>query len=191
MRRVFLGPQEEGRRLYGISDAGAFARRSARRLRATAARYPDDPEVAALVAELLAGSEEFRRLWASHDVTAERTMVKTFRHPVVGPLTLNCDMPSVTECDQEVVIYTRFPARRRRRRCGCWRSSAPSGWTPRAEVRARRGMTFRRTNGQLSPGGRGLARGVRARPAGAAFHAGENPRRRSVMIPAPHPFSLD
>ncbi|MGO4418605.1 helix-turn-helix transcriptional regulator, partial [Streptomyces sp. MCAF7] len=44
VRRVFLGPHRDGQRLYGVSDADAFARNSAQRLRATAARYPDDPE---------------------------------------------------------------------------------------------------------------------------------------------------
>jgi transcriptional regulator with XRE-family HTH domain len=107
VRRVFLGPQ--GRRLYGVSDADAFARASAQDLRATAARYPGDPEVAGLVEELLAGSEEFARLWASHDVCAEHTLCKTFSHPLVGPVTVNCDVLDITDRDQRVVIYTATP----------------------------------------------------------------------------------
>jgi len=106
VRRVFLGPHPQGRRLYGVSDADAFARNATQRLRATAARYPDDPEVAGLVAELLAGSEEFTRLWASHDVSAEPTLCKTFQHPLVGPVTVNCDALDITDRDQQVVIYT-------------------------------------------------------------------------------------
>ncbi|MFF7978975.1 helix-turn-helix transcriptional regulator [Streptomyces sp. NPDC007901] len=109
MRRAFLDPGPEGRRLYGVSDVDAFARHSARRLRATAARYPDAPEVTGLVAELLAGSEEFRRLWESHEVSAEPTLTKTFRHPVVGPVTVNCDALDITDRDQQVVIYTATP----------------------------------------------------------------------------------
>ncbi|MER5227350.1 helix-turn-helix transcriptional regulator [Streptomyces flaveus] len=109
VRRVFLGPHPQGRRLYGVSDADAFARTSAQRLRATAARYPDDPEVTDLVAELLAGSEEFTRLWASHDVSAEPTLCKTFPHPLVGPVTVNCDVLDITDRDQQVVIYTADP----------------------------------------------------------------------------------
>ncbi|MFJ3795794.1 helix-turn-helix transcriptional regulator [Streptomyces sp. NPDC090088] len=109
MRRAFLGPGPVGRRLYGVSDVDAFARHSARRLRATAARYPDAPEVTGLVAELLAGSEEFRRLWESHEVSAEPTLTKTFRHPVVGPVTVNCDALDITDRDQQVVIYTATP----------------------------------------------------------------------------------
>lgn len=106
VRRVFLGPHPQGRRLYGVSDADAFARNATQRLRATAARYPDDPEVTGLVAELLAGSEEFTRLWASHDVSHEPTLCKTFQHPLVGPVTVNCDALDITDRDQQVVIYT-------------------------------------------------------------------------------------
>ncbi len=115
---VALGPRlkgsgpYEGDRLYGVSDVDAFARLSARRLRATAARCPDAPEVTGLVAELLAGSEEFRRLWESLDVSDEPTPVKAFRHPVVGPVTVDCDAPDITDRDQQVVIYTATPGSR-------------------------------------------------------------------------------
>jgi hypothetical protein len=92
-----------------VSDAEVFARSSAQDLRATAARYPGDPEVTELVDELLAGSEEFARLWAAHDVSAEPTLCKTFSHPLVGPVTVNCDVLDITDRDQRVVIYTATP----------------------------------------------------------------------------------
>jgi transcriptional regulator with XRE-family HTH domain len=106
VRKVFLGGPG---RLYGVSDADDFARHSAHRLRATAARYPDDPEVAELVRELLAGSEQFRELWASHDVTDEPTLRKTFHHPEVGPVTVNCDVLDIADRDQRLIIYTATP----------------------------------------------------------------------------------
>ncbi|ANP52543.1 transcriptional regulator with XRE-family HTH domain [Streptomyces griseochromogenes] len=109
VRRAFLGPCPEGRRLYGVSDVDAFARTSARRLRAAAARYPEDAEVAGLVRELLAGSEEFARLWASHEVSARPTLCKTFEHPLVGPVTVHCDALDISDRDQQVVIYTATP----------------------------------------------------------------------------------
>jgi transcriptional regulator with XRE-family HTH domain len=105
VRRVFL----DRTGLYGVSDAEAFARRSAQRLRATVARYPGDPELAALIRELREGSEHFRELWASHDVSDEPTMVKTFRHPLVGPITVDCDVLDIADRDQRVVIYTAVP----------------------------------------------------------------------------------
>ncbi|WKE67894.1 helix-turn-helix transcriptional regulator [Streptomyces sp. WP-1] len=107
-RRAFLGPRPEDRRLYGVSDAAAFARHVAHRLRTAAVRYPDDPEVTGLIRELLDGSEEFARLWAAREV-AEPTVRKTFRHPLVGPVTVDCDALELTDRDQQVVIYTAVP----------------------------------------------------------------------------------
>ncbi|MFB4262422.1 hypothetical protein [Nonomuraea sp. GTA35] len=109
VRRAFLGPHPQGRRLYGVSDADEFARMSAGRLRAAAARYLGDPEVAGLVRELREGSEEFARLWDSHDVAAAPVMTKTFQHPLVGPVTVNCDVLDISDRDQQVVIYTAVP----------------------------------------------------------------------------------
>ncbi|MEU5791979.1 XRE family transcriptional regulator [Streptomyces lavendulae] len=108
-RRAFLGPGADGRRLYGVSDAAAFARHAAQRLRTAAVRYPDDPEVTGLIRELLDGSAEFARLWAARAVDGEPTVRKTFRHPLVGPVTVNCDALELTDRDQRVVIYTAVP----------------------------------------------------------------------------------
>lgn len=109
VRRAFLDAQHDGTRFYRLSDLEEFKRNSAQDLRATAARYPDDPEVAELIADLSAGSEDFRRLWASHDVETVPTLVKTFHHPVVGRITVNCDALAVSGGDQHLVIYTAAP----------------------------------------------------------------------------------
>ncbi|MFI7385916.1 helix-turn-helix transcriptional regulator [Streptomyces sp. NPDC049813] len=109
VRRTFLGPHPQGGRLYGVSDAEEFSRTSVQHLRVTAARYPDDPEVRALVGELLAGSEEFARLWADHEVAARPTLCKTFDHPAVGRIAVNCDVLDIADRDQRVVIYTATP----------------------------------------------------------------------------------
>jgi transcriptional regulator with XRE-family HTH domain len=110
LRRAFLdGVTPDGQPLYGVSDGREFARNATMHLRSTVARYPDDPDVAELVADLLAGSEDFRQLWESHDVTTEPTLVKTFNHPIVGPITVNCDVLEISELDQNVVIYTATP----------------------------------------------------------------------------------
>ncbi|MFE6280918.1 helix-turn-helix transcriptional regulator [Streptomyces sp. NPDC057877] len=110
IRRAFLNPYNpQGQPLYGVSDAEEFARTAALDLRAAAARYPDDPEVTELVAELLAGSPEFAELWAAHDVVATPTLCKTFRHPLVGPVPVNCDVLDIADRDQRVVIYTAVP----------------------------------------------------------------------------------
>ncbi|WP_406476487.1 helix-turn-helix transcriptional regulator [Streptomyces platensis] len=109
IRRAFLGPYRNGRRLYGVSDADAFARTATQQLRAAAARYPNAPEVTGLVAELLDGSAEFARLWAAHDVTDRPTLCKTFQHPLVGPVSVNCDVLDIADRDQRVFLYTAAP----------------------------------------------------------------------------------
>ncbi|MGX1756344.1 helix-turn-helix transcriptional regulator [Streptomyces lydicus] len=109
LRRAFLGPYRHGRRLYGVSDADAFTRTSAQHLRAAAARYPTDPEVTGLVRELLDGSAEFAHIWAAHDITARPTPCKTFAHPLVGPISVNCDVLDIADRDQQLLIYTAPP----------------------------------------------------------------------------------
>lgn len=109
-RRAFLGTHlADGRRLYGVSDADEFTRACAQHLRATVARYPHDVDTAALIDELRAGSAEFASLWDDHDVVAQPALCKTFHHPVVGPIAVNCDALDVTDRDQRVVIYTADP----------------------------------------------------------------------------------
>ena len=105
-RRAFLSPPVQGRRLYGVSDPDEFARACALHLRAVAARYPDDPETVALIAELRSRSAEFSDLWDDHEVGAQTGLRKTFEHPVVGPITVNCDALDIADSDQRLVIYT-------------------------------------------------------------------------------------
>jgi transcriptional regulator with XRE-family HTH domain len=80
----FLDPA--ARRFWGDWDRAAYD--TVAILRAEAGRDPYDPDLTALVGELSTRSEEFRRLWASHDVKHHDTGVKTFVHPVVGRLDL-------------------------------------------------------------------------------------------------------
>ncbi|TDC10395.1 XRE family transcriptional regulator [Streptomyces sp. 8K308] len=109
LRRAFLTGWSGAAPPYGLAESAEFARNAASHLRATAARYPDDPEVAELVRDLLAGSEEFGRLWASHDVCALPDLCKSFHHPLVGRITVNCDVLDIADRDQRVVIYTAAP----------------------------------------------------------------------------------
>ncbi|KAA0080543.1 XRE family transcriptional regulator [Mycolicibacterium sp. P9-64] len=111
-RRAFLGPHPEGRRLYGVSDADAFARTCALHLRTAVTRYPDDPDTTQLIAELRSGSPEFAELWDAHDVGARPTLCKTFTHPAVGPVSVNCDALDIADRDQRMVIYTAEPGSR-------------------------------------------------------------------------------
>ncbi|MEW2392915.1 helix-turn-helix transcriptional regulator [Streptomyces venezuelae] len=108
-RRTFLGPCDPEHSLYGVSDTAEFSRTMAQHLRATAARYPDDPEVTSLVAELRASSPQFATLWATHEVATRPTLCKTFQHPTVGFVAVHCDVLDITDRDQRVFIYTAAP----------------------------------------------------------------------------------
>ncbi|MGI5500776.1 helix-turn-helix transcriptional regulator [Lentzea sp. CA-135723] len=106
-RRAFLGPPS----LYGVSDVTEFRHHVVMELRATLARYPHDPEVSGLVEELKA-SEDFARLWERHDVRGETMLTKTFRHPLVGEITVDCDSLALTDADQHLVLYSAPPGSR-------------------------------------------------------------------------------
>jgi hypothetical protein len=53
-----------------------------------AGRDPFNASLTALIGELCTRSEEFRTMWAAHDVQLHRSGRKRFRHPVVGHLDL-------------------------------------------------------------------------------------------------------
>lgn len=57
-------------------------------LRAEAGRHPRDRDVSDLVGELATRSDDFRVLWAAHDVRIHSTGTKRLHHPVVGDLDL-------------------------------------------------------------------------------------------------------
>ncbi|GAA3137319.1 helix-turn-helix domain-containing protein [Streptomyces echinatus] len=79
-------------------------------LRMDAGRDPDDARLSALVGELSVKSEEFRRLWATHDVKEKSHGVKRMRHPLVGDLALNFESFRLTDgSDQSLVTYHAEP----------------------------------------------------------------------------------
>lgn len=101
-RRRFLDQE----RMYESSSAEEFGHIVVARLRRAADRYPHDPRLTALLAELHTGSEEFRQIWQTRPVHAPGHRTKTLDHPEAGPLRLNCDILLVPEDDQEVVLIT-------------------------------------------------------------------------------------
>ncbi len=104
-RRAFLSPPGTSH-LYGVSDLADFRHSAVAGLRTTLARYPHDPDVTGLLDELRAGSTDFARLWERHDVQAAPMLTKTFDHPVVGALTVDCDALDLVEQDQHLVLYS-------------------------------------------------------------------------------------
>ncbi|MEI5103809.1 helix-turn-helix transcriptional regulator [Streptomyces sp. PmtG] len=80
-------------------------------LRMDAGCYPNDPLLSALVGELSVKSEEFRRLWATHDVREKTHGVKRLRHPVVGELVLSFENLRLSDgSEQSLVTYHAEPA---------------------------------------------------------------------------------
>lgn len=76
-------------------------------LRIEAGRHPCDRELTGLVGELSARSEDFRTLWASHDVHAFRKGTDRFGHPVVGVLRLDQETMTLPDgSGLSVVVYS-------------------------------------------------------------------------------------
>jgi transcriptional regulator with XRE-family HTH domain len=80
-------------------------------LRGEAGRNPYDRPLSDLVGELSTRSEEFRVLWASHDVRIHRSGTKQFHHPLVGDLTLAYEgLEVLGDAGLTIVTYTAEPA---------------------------------------------------------------------------------
>jgi hypothetical protein len=77
-------------------------------LRTAEIRYPDDPSVRAVLADLMA-CDRFAELWAAGTVAEHRFQSKTFLHPQVGQVTLDCDVFTVIGTDLRIVTYTAEP----------------------------------------------------------------------------------
>lgn len=80
-------------------------------LRRTAARYPADPSVRRLVGVLTAGSPRFTELWDTDTPVPDQepSKRKVVDHPVVGPVTVDCDVLIVTTDDVRLMIYSADP----------------------------------------------------------------------------------
>jgi transcriptional regulator with XRE-family HTH domain len=104
IRRYFLHPDA-----YGMAQPHRFVTAAVSYLRVATARYPDSAELRALVDELLAGSEDFARLWNSHELRIEHHNHQRIQHPQVGPIDLDFDVLTVPGQDQQLVIFTAEP----------------------------------------------------------------------------------
>jgi len=94
-REIYLEWEPEARAMLG-------------RFRLSAARYPDDPDVRALIAELQRDSEHVRDWWPRHDVAAiGGSGSKKLRHPRLGPVEYSHVVLQVADHpDQTLVTYS-------------------------------------------------------------------------------------
>lgn len=86
-------------------------------LRATSARYPNDPDVAALISRLI-GNTRFHRHWEHSAVTAHESAHKTAVHPDVGPIALDAGVLTTHNTDLRVVVMTPRPGTDAREKLG-------------------------------------------------------------------------
>ncbi|MCQ4079436.1 helix-turn-helix transcriptional regulator [Streptomyces sp. RB6PN25] len=105
--RNFLGPGTRAR--HTPESLRAFQAALVADLRTAATRYPADQQLQQLVAELRANSDRFAELWDSGTVGRHEAARKTIDHPHVGPLTLDCDVLTVSGSDLRIMIYTAEP----------------------------------------------------------------------------------
>ncbi|MFG1605200.1 helix-turn-helix transcriptional regulator [Actinoplanes sp. NPDC049265] len=99
-RFVFLDPRAK----TFHRDWTATAAQTVAVLRAEAGRAPYDRMLTGLVGELSTRSQEFRQLWAAHEVRERRADITSLRHPVVGDLDLGCEGMELTHDHGLVLI---------------------------------------------------------------------------------------
>jgi transcriptional regulator with XRE-family HTH domain len=99
-REVYLEWEQEARAMLG-------------RFRLAAARYRDDPDFTALIAELQRDSQHVRDWWPRHDVIAVGSGSKKLRHPRLGPVSYSHVVLQVAD-DPDQTLITYSPAADRR-----------------------------------------------------------------------------
>jgi transcriptional regulator with XRE-family HTH domain len=98
------------RELFPAEELEHHARIRVAALRAAWSRRRGDADVQALVDGLLSRSEEFRRLWDRHEVGIPPDDHKTFVHPKVGRISVDCEILATADGNQRLVILSAPPA---------------------------------------------------------------------------------
>ena len=104
-RRRFLMPKP----FESTTPTEDFAHTIAARLRAAAARYPDDPRLVRLLVDLRA-TEEFTHIWETWNPhpapPAASHHEQTIDHPQWGRTRVTCDVLLIPEDDQQILFIT-------------------------------------------------------------------------------------
>ncbi|MGC5662848.1 helix-turn-helix transcriptional regulator [Micromonospora sp. WMMD723] len=111
--RYFTDPTV--RDLHDPGEWQRHARQQVADLRAVAGRRAGDPTVTGLIDRLRTASEDFRRLWAEHEVAVRRADRKTFIHPRVGRITMDCETLVTPDLGQQLLVLTPADAEARER----------------------------------------------------------------------------
>ena len=102
--RWFTEP--DSRSLLNPEDHDYHARNWVSSLRAVQGQCDDDPETLELVSRLLEESPEFAELWARHEVSSRPITTKRLIHPVLGPLTVDCQTLTSESLRERLVVFT-------------------------------------------------------------------------------------
>ena len=97
--RIVRSPEEEA-----AAEEGTVAE-----LHDALGRYPADEELSSLIDDLKAASSRFAELWDQRPVARAPAKRKTFRHPEVGDITLDCDALTVEGSALHLIVYTATP----------------------------------------------------------------------------------
>jgi transcriptional regulator with XRE-family HTH domain len=100
VRAAFLDPAMH--ELY--EDWELVARETVAGLRASVGARVDDPRLTALVDDLSEHSDEFRRLWARHDVLPKTGGVRRLRHPLMGAVVLRHEKLALTGVTGQLLV---------------------------------------------------------------------------------------
>lgn len=97
------------RRRYLEEDHAFYSRLYASGLREVLGRRGPDSDAARFVDLLLPQSEEFREVWARHEVGVRPREVKRYVHPDVGLLEVSCQIMLDPVSAHSLLVYTAVP----------------------------------------------------------------------------------
>ena len=100
VRLVFLDPAARDT----FPDFDGVAQETVATLRAAAGADLDDPRLVELVGELSLKSDDFRRLWARHEVREKASGTKRMLHPMVGEIVLGYETLRVNDAPEQLVV---------------------------------------------------------------------------------------
>lgn len=75
-------------------------------LRDALGRFPDDQYLNELIQDLRELSPRFAELWEKRPIAHKPSRRKTFNHPEIGTITLDCDALAVQGSDLNMIVYT-------------------------------------------------------------------------------------
>ncbi|MEW2547103.1 helix-turn-helix transcriptional regulator [Streptomyces sp. NPDC047002] len=105
--RWFTDPY--ARRVYPEADHPRHSRVFASQLRAVYSKQGADSRAGEIVDALLAQSEEFRTVWAAHEIGMVHTSQKRITHPDLGLLEVHCQVLHDDTQSQVLLVFTATP----------------------------------------------------------------------------------